>query len=139
MSGLAMAPIPVPVPVPVPVPAACDLLDARDFPDRNALIGFLVVHCGWSTAKVGELFERSDRQIRRIAREEQATQRLATRHQPEPLTKGETAMMLRDLSVDPYTSVEERDAARDWLERSADCRGIEDFPGYPSVGTAAQA
>lgn len=122
----------------------CDLLDARDFPDRNALIGFLVSACGWSTAKVGAMFDRSDRQVRRIAREEERARRVSARSRQEPLTRAEVEMMLRDYAVDPYTSAAEREAAREWIHGPAllvmaggECRGIEDFGGITQTGAAA--
>ena len=87
-----------------------DFLLADDFPSRDSLINFLVNQCGWSPVKVGEMFERSDRQVRRIADEGPAWAP-ADRSDPEPLTQAEAQTMLRALSVDPHTSPEERELA----------------------------
>ena len=116
-------------------PAAGDLLDVRDFPDRDALIGFLVVQCRWPTAKVGAFFGLSGRQTRRIAHDEQVAQREAARNQAEPLTTKEATIMVRDYRSDPYTTAAERAEAEAWLKQTATCRGIEDFAGYQATAS----
>ncbi len=142
MSGLATALMPV------SAPAGCDLLDARDFPDRDALIVYLVVDCGWSTTKVGTMFRLSSRHTRRIAQDEQAARQDPTRHRPQPLTPREAETMLREYRADPLVTPEEREAAERWLRQPGSmlveapglvCRGIEDFCGSQATGLAAQS
>ena len=96
-------------------PTACDLLDVRDFPDRDALIGLLVVDCCWPIAKVGAMLDLSAGQIGRIAQDEQVAEPDAAGNQLEPLRAKEAMIMVRNDRSFWYTKAAERAAAEKWL------------------------
>ena len=105
-------------------PVAVDLLDPRDFPDRDSLMNFLSTQAGWPTAKVAAVFELSDRQARRIVREGKPWEPAPRDEAAEPLTRAETEALLRDLASSPYTSPEERELVDAWVTSHAEANGI---------------
>ena len=113
--------------------ALADLTDPGLFPDRNTLIHYLMTVCGWSSAHVGSMFEITDRQARRIV-EKRPPWRPGERVEDPALTRREAEMLLRDVSVDPYATAEERELIEQWVTSHAQASGIAEL-ARPSVRT----
>ena len=105
-------------------PAGTFDLDASDFPDRDSLISFLAVRCGWKSPEIARGMGMADRHARRIARETPAW-RPAPRREDEPLTQAEIECMARDYQTDPYIRPEDREFAQAWITSQRQAGGVE--------------
>ena len=97
-----------------------------EYDDRNQAIDALVNQLGWSSKRVGSIFGMSDRHARRIARESRAVADgvAPAPDSPPALTPKEIETMARDYSSDPYSSLEDREAALGWVAMVSQAGGV---------------